>query len=271
MTTKVIPIDKEIDVSKIHIEQDDEIIWCFLGNYKFFLNNGKSGFDAYLLYSHLQFTARLQHTNSIKANNAYLCRGLRWNVKRLKKAKSFLRSFGFISYKQLRVDGNRFGETFIVVKTARKPPKGPISGLPENGTSRNGDKCFNPTRNTLSINGVNSDELHTARIFKTVKSRNNFENALNDEPTLNDEEEKAWFRAEIEQCLQHYLGTYGTQHPSLRLVHWKRIVSNLRNCEYTEDSIFPLYEAFVLNVDTDGNLLHFATPGILQYRHEESR
>ena len=66
--------------------------------YEFFISNGKEGIDAMTLYLHLLYTARLQKTNQIWANNSYLMKGLKWGEAKVKKAKSFLKKNDFIEY-----------------------------------------------------------------------------------------------------------------------------------------------------------------------------
>ena len=149
------------DFSNIKIEADDELIFCFVKNYKFFLAHGKLGIDAYILYSHLQFTARMQKTNSVLAKNIYLAKGLHWNEKRVKKTKAFLRKYDIIEYKQAKGTHKHYEHTYIVVRTT-KSPQGSFAAPPVGGTSRGSrqmlkqeSKCFNEKENALTkINGL---------------------------------------------------------------------------------------------------------------------
>ena len=78
---------------------NDDQIHCSVALYKLFLAHQKQGgLDACLLYCHLQFTARHQKTNQVKANNTYLKNGLGWGDARVKRAKALLVRFGLIEY-----------------------------------------------------------------------------------------------------------------------------------------------------------------------------
>lgn len=99
----------------IRIEQNEDIIFTTVGKYKMFLSAGGDGMDAYLLYSHLMFTARLQHTNSVKADDIYLKNGLQWGSVKLKKIKALLHKMNLIEYKQVRKGDGKLAEKYIIV------------------------------------------------------------------------------------------------------------------------------------------------------------
>ncbi|ULQ59224.1 hypothetical protein K7I13_12075 [Brucepastera parasyntrophica] len=103
----------ETEITKIRIDKNSDIIPITVGLYKFFMANGKEGRDAKDLYEHLIFTARLQETNQIKANNIYLANGLCWGENRVKKAKAFLATHGLIEYVQVKDSAGQFGYTVI--------------------------------------------------------------------------------------------------------------------------------------------------------------
>lgn len=108
------------DVSNIKIEADGDIIFTTVGKYKLFYSYGSIGMDAYLLYSHLQFTARLQGTNSVGANNKYLRQGLSWGKDRLQKAKNLLNDLGIIENIVRKRENGTISGHYIVVKTTTK-------------------------------------------------------------------------------------------------------------------------------------------------------
>lgn len=148
------------NIEHIRIEQDGEIIHTSVALYKFFLSNGQQGMNAYLLYSHLQFTCRLQSTNAVKAEDIYLRKGLGWGINKLKKAKTFLSDAGLIEYKQERSEGGRYSGKYIVIKTTRSPEvqlsHQPSAVPPVNSTSRpekqmlkETSKCLNKQLNAL--------------------------------------------------------------------------------------------------------------------------
>jgi hypothetical protein len=110
--------DTKKDYSEIGIEQDGDIIFCTVAKYKLFLNYGKIGVDAYLLYSHLMFTARLQKTNSVWATNKYIREGLNWGKERLLKAKNLLYDLDLICQKQGKKENGDFDKSYLIVKTS---------------------------------------------------------------------------------------------------------------------------------------------------------
>lgn len=123
-----------IDVENIGIEQEGDIIFTTVGKYKLFLKHGAKGQDAYMLYSHLMFTARLQKTNCIKANNQYLMNGLGWGKTKLRAAKELLVELQIIVYKQEHNPDGTFGKQYIEVKTTSKPVASePAGGSPAGG------------------------------------------------------------------------------------------------------------------------------------------
>jgi hypothetical protein len=73
--------------------------------------------DAIALYSHLIFTARLQKTNQVWANDTYIKNGLKWGWKRLKQAKADLSRLGLIDYIQRRdYSTQQYKKTYIRIK-----------------------------------------------------------------------------------------------------------------------------------------------------------
>ena len=148
------------NIEHIKIEQDGEIIHTSVALYKFFLSNGQQGMNAYLLYSHLQFTCRLQSTNAVKAEDIYLRKGLGWGLNKLKKAKTFLCNAELIEYKQERCEDGRYSGKYIVIKTTRSPvvqlshqpssvPPVNSSNRPEKQMLKETSKCFNKQINAL--------------------------------------------------------------------------------------------------------------------------
>lgn len=87
-----------MDTAKIKIDADQDHILFTVGLYKLFLALGKEGMDALAVYIHLFFTARIQATNTVWANNSYLQKGTACGEAKIKKAKTLLRSLGLIEY-----------------------------------------------------------------------------------------------------------------------------------------------------------------------------
>lgn len=114
------------------IYMDNDLIFITVSKYELFLSYDKVGIDAYILYSHLIYTARLQKTNSIWANNKYLRQGLNWGKDRLQNAKNLLTELDIIKEKQGKDENGKFTKKYIIVKT-RTVPLEPVSSEPDNG------------------------------------------------------------------------------------------------------------------------------------------
>ena len=83
------------------------------GLYEFFLDHGKVGLEALLLYLHLQYTARRQKTNRVWARDAYLSGGLKFGKLKIKTLKAFLHKHRLIEYHQDHEFGGKYGEVYI--------------------------------------------------------------------------------------------------------------------------------------------------------------
>jgi hypothetical protein len=91
--------------------------------------------DAVALYSHLIFTARLQKTNQVWANDTYLRNGLKWGWKRLKHAKADLSRLGLIDYIQRRDHSTqRYKKTYIRINYIVNKNKLGSSSMPESSS-----------------------------------------------------------------------------------------------------------------------------------------
>lgn len=112
-----------IENTNLRIDKDQDIIFCSVGLYKMFLANRGEGMEAKQLYDHLLFTARLQETNIIQATNTYLSKGLGWGQVKIKRAKTFLKKKGLISYVQRRGPSGKLNDVFIQVNFFRKEPR----------------------------------------------------------------------------------------------------------------------------------------------------
>ena len=108
---------KELKNYNTSIEIDGDLIFVTVAKYKLFLSYGKIGLDAYVLYSHLMFTARLQKTNTVKAKDNYLKNGLEWGSERLIKAKKLLYKLGLLKKIQRFKENGQFSESFLEIKT----------------------------------------------------------------------------------------------------------------------------------------------------------
>lgn len=104
------------EITDIKIDKDNDIIPITVGLYKFFLAGGTAGIEAKTLYEHLIFTARLQETQTVHANNAYLGKGLMWGVAKVKKTKAWLAEAGLIEYIQYRLGSGLLSPVYIKIK-----------------------------------------------------------------------------------------------------------------------------------------------------------
>jgi hypothetical protein len=105
--------DSRSEIASIRLDKDQDFILISVGLYRLFLSAGPAGREAKDLYEHLIFTARLQETQQVKANNVYLGRGLCWGQAKVKAAKAWLYNAGLIDYVQTRNEGGQLGEVYI--------------------------------------------------------------------------------------------------------------------------------------------------------------
>ncbi len=119
-----------INIEIIRVDKDGDLLFCTVGLYKLFLSQ-KGGHDAFQLYIHLMFTARLQETNQVWAKNSYLMKGLGMGTPRLKKAKALLKKLGLVEYVQSRKNDGTMGEVYIKMNfITREPTAGIVTAPP---------------------------------------------------------------------------------------------------------------------------------------------
>jgi hypothetical protein len=196
-------MNEKINIDNIKTEVDGDLVFVTVAKYKLFLSYGKIGMDACLLYMHLIFTARLQQTNQVKANNMYLRQGLCWTKERLSKAKSLLFDLTLIETIQTRDKFNKFTGHYIKVKTKTTPfeiekiekieksdSKTPPSNISIGPESRTVDiqESGNLTPNALTKNKCLNKELNNINNIKDKqvcpknisgnKSKNNYSQEL---------------------------------------------------------------------------------------------
>lgn len=112
MENKMTVVPKS-EIASVRLDKDQDIIPISVGLYRLFLASGAAGREAKDLYEHLIFTARLQETQQVRANNVYLGRGLCWGQAKVKAAKAWLYNAGLIEYVQTRDEGGKLGEVYI--------------------------------------------------------------------------------------------------------------------------------------------------------------
>ena len=143
------------DYSGITNEKDGDIIFVTVAKYKLFMAYGKIGMDSYCLYSHMMFTARLQETNQIYANDTYLRQGLDWSRERTQKAKNLLFELALIEEITKRDSSGKFSGKYIKVKTKSTPFEiseisQPCVGNPSDGKADCGESTANALTNKLN-------------------------------------------------------------------------------------------------------------------------
>lgn len=103
------------------IQPDGDIVFVTVSKYYMFWKKyGTKGMDALHLYLHLIFTARLQHTNIVKADREYLKKGLYWGRERLDSARNLLLELELIEQIERKGKDGRFEGYFIKVKTTTR-------------------------------------------------------------------------------------------------------------------------------------------------------
>lgn len=171
------------DITGITNEKDGDIIFVTVAKYKLFMSNGKVGMDAYCLYSHMMFTARLQETNQIYANDTYLKNGLSWSKERIQKAKQLLIELKLIEEFYRRDNEGKFIGKYIKVVTKTTPFEinEPLDDLPSAGKTASGELETNALTN--NINALTKKENASRKKDKDKKDRspstNNFLSSFN--------------------------------------------------------------------------------------------
>lgn len=161
------------DYSGIKMEHDGDIIFVTVAKYKLFMAYGKIGMDAYCLYSHMIFTARLQETNQIYANDTYLRGGLGWSREKTQKAKALLFDLGLVEEITRREKGKFCGK-YLKIKTTTTPFEivsinQPCDGKPADGKAACGESTVNAlTNNINSLTKKESvpSETHNSETYK---------------------------------------------------------------------------------------------------------
>lgn len=173
----------DIDLGNIRIDIDDDQLFITIAKYKLFMSYGKTGMDAFMLYMHLQFTAKLQSTNSVKAKDIYIRQGLKWGSDKLTKAKRLLYDLGLIEKIQRHDEGGKFKESYIKVKTRTSPfeieaietPTATlVTATLENRSTVSDNKCLNEKVKCLNkkVNAPYSENQDFLSIYETWNNNN---------------------------------------------------------------------------------------------------
>ena len=162
-------MNKNNKFDSIGIDVEGDILFITVAKYKLFLSYGKKGADALMLYLHYMFTARIQATNSVWANNSYIREGLDWSRDRLKDAKKLLIQLELIEQKQEKTTDGTFGKPYVVVKTKttpfeinkiedkstgvlkNRPPVQPLGGKKDTNALTNKRNALTKKANTMKI------------------------------------------------------------------------------------------------------------------------
>jgi hypothetical protein len=155
-------------IRSIRVDMDDDIIFCPIGLYKFFLAKGKEGLEAKKLFDHLFFTARLQNNMykkyyKVRANNSYLRKGLKWSDRKVQAMKKILVDAGIIRYARSvpSKENPAFGRVTILLRIPRRVKDGEPTRSPmhKEATVQNSYPVDTPTvQNPTPVeNNTNSD------------------------------------------------------------------------------------------------------------------
>ena len=163
---------------QVNIEKDGDIIFITVAKYKLFMSYGKIGMDAYLLYSHLMFTARLQETNSVYATNHYLMKGLSFGKDRLQGAKNLLMELGLIETVTRHDESGKFAGSYIKVKTVTQPfntvKESPQVSEPADGFTGRRFQTTNALTNNINAltNNINAYEDKPEKVDSKAYNNN---------------------------------------------------------------------------------------------------
>ena len=172
MSTKQNPKTKQLkpsaiagEVSNICLDKDGDLLFLTVGMYKLFLSQ-QGGHDAFQLYMHLMFTARLQETNQVWARDTYLMKGLGIGTPRLKKAKALLKKLGLIEYVRNRKEDGTLDKVYIKMNfVTREPTTGIIIHPVDSHTT-------GASRQMLKVNKLNAlNEEEKALSHTDIKSK----------------------------------------------------------------------------------------------------
>lgn len=240
----------EKNIDNISVEADGDIIFITVAKYKLFYSYGKIGIDAYMLYSHLMFTARLQKTNSVHAKDIYLREGLGWGSDRLKKAKTLLIDLDLIKKIQKRDEKGHFVGNYIEVKTKTSPfefnetPATLETGTPQTHARVTNNKCLNE-----KVKCLNKEEKNIF-LGKTLNYWNSKENLITHDidkirkyikpkhyDIINDMEFE-----EIKQSIDNYSIMYAEKENYLGVLKWTLPDFIFRHIHKFTDEMNPIEE-----------------------------
>ena len=103
----------EDQISQVGLEEEQDLIFLTVKQYKFFLTHGKEGRIARDVYLHLLFTYRLQKNRSVWASTSYIAEGLGIGLNAVRDAKAFLKKHKIIEYRQDVGEAGRFEKLYI--------------------------------------------------------------------------------------------------------------------------------------------------------------
>lgn len=146
-------------MDSVSMSYREDLLWTTIGKYEMFLSYGRDGIEAMNVYIHLMYTAKLQGTNSVYANDIYIRNGIHIGSDKLSKAKALLYKMGLIKTIDRRDENGKIVGKYIEVTTKTVPFEGetpqhlpecygpqhskPRSGLQETNALTNNNKCLN--------------------------------------------------------------------------------------------------------------------------------
>ena len=144
-----------------------------IGLYEAFMARGRKGIHALAVYTHLLYTYRLQHTDTIWANNVYLMGGLKMCEHNIKTSKTILKAMGLIETIRNRDGAGRISKTYLKLNLlpnpgpigAKSAPMDNISILTigaENHPVVNADKCLKNKTKCLKKKRIKNGGEHSS-------------------------------------------------------------------------------------------------------------
>lgn len=188
-------------VNGLVFNNDEDFLVVTIAKYKLFIAHGAVGVDAFAMYNHLMFTAKMQPTKSVLAVNSYLMKGLSMSRARVQKAKALLEQFQLITpiLRRDKKTGKIIGN-YIKVKFGEVNFKAPeeIPGEYEDILETDFDNSINEC---LPSDRLPTGGLTDSRVLTTNALSNNL-NSLS--KNLNSEEAEQKERVEpFKKCKAH--------------------------------------------------------------------
>ena len=210
-------LGESMDISKISVEEDHELLYLTVGLYKLFLTYGKLGDTALNVFLHLFFTARIQHTNQVRATNKYIQNGKKIGEASVIRAKKLLVDLGLIEYIRTKDEKNKYEKVYIKLKPILPQEKlnemlnensTPINSTVVDGhcSGKKGTKCLNVKSKCLNVKIEKCDLQEQVTCEKQVSHKESLSNKI--EHNKNEYIKKQLSYEDIDPILKYMLDSY---------------------------------------------------------------